>query len=98
MAGAGAWPCARASGTCVRPASVAIRISRRTVSLHYQRLNVNVTRRTWFQPPEHPVGLTNTDRRMAPDGAPGRTRTSNPQIRSLVLYPIELRAQREAGT
>ena len=27
-------------------------------------------------------------------GAPGRTRTSNPQIRSLVLYPIELRVQR----
>ena len=25
-------------------------------------------------------------------GAPGKTRTSNPQIRSLVLYPIELRA------
>ena len=28
-------------------------------------------------------------------GAPGRTRTSNPQIRSLVLYPIELRAPRQ---
>ena len=28
------------------------------------------------------------------NGAPGRTRTSNPQIRSLVLYPIELRALR----
>src|SRR5678815_3565868 len=27
-------------------------------------------------------------------GAPGRTRTPNPQIRSLMLYPIELRAQR----
>src|SRR5882762_8117610 len=26
------------------------------------------------------------------NGAPGKTRTSNPQIRSLVLYPIELRA------
>ena len=25
------------------------------------------------------------------NGAPGKTRTSNPQIRSLVLYPIELR-------
>ena len=30
-------------------------------------------------------------------GAPGRTRTSNPQIRSLVLYPIELRAQAGGG-
>ena len=30
-------------------------------------------------------------------GAPGRTRTSNPQIRSLVLYPIELRVQRRRG-
>jgi hypothetical protein len=30
-------------------------------------------------------------------GAPGKTRTSNPQIRSLVLYPIELRAQSGAG-
>ena len=29
-------------------------------------------------------------------GAPGRTRTSNPQIRSLVLYPIELRVQQGA--
>ncbi|CDL00399.1 protein of unknown function [Magnetospirillum gryphiswaldense MSR-1 v2] len=28
------------------------------------------------------------------DGAPGRTRTSSPQIRSLVLYPIELRVLR----
>ncbi len=27
------------------------------------------------------------------DGAPGRSRTHNPQIRSLVLYPVELRAQ-----
>ena len=26
-------------------------------------------------------------------GAPGGTRTHNPQIRSLVLYPVELRAQ-----
>jgi hypothetical protein len=26
------------------------------------------------------------------DGAPGRIRTSDPQIRSLVLYPAELRA------
>jgi hypothetical protein len=42
------------------------------------------------------------DERKAPychkvSGAPGKTRTSNPQIRSLVLYPIELRAQRGAG-
>jgi hypothetical protein len=29
--------------------------------------------------------------RRAKGGAPGRTRTSNPQIRSLMLYPIELR-------
>ena len=27
--------------------------------------------------------------------APGETRTPNPQIRSLVLYPIELRARAE---
>ena len=26
------------------------------------------------------------------DGAPDRNRTCNPQIRSLVLYPVELRA------
>ena len=30
-------------------------------------------------------------------GAPGKTRTSNPQIRSLVLYPIELRVPRGGG-
>ena len=30
-------------------------------------------------------------------GAPGKTRTSNPQIRSLVLYPIELRAPQRSG-
>jgi hypothetical protein len=29
-------------------------------------------------------------------GAPGEIRTPNPQIRSLVLYPVELRAQPEA--
>ena len=28
------------------------------------------------------------------DGAPGRIRTSDPQVRSLVLYPTELRARR----
>lgn len=27
-------------------------------------------------------------------GAPGRIRTSDPQVRSLVLYPAELRARR----
>ena len=31
------------------------------------------------------------------NGAPGKTRTSNPQIRSLVLYPIELRARSREG-
>lgn len=31
------------------------------------------------------------------DGAPERIRTPNPQIRSLVLYPIELRARQVAG-
>ena len=35
--------------------------------------------------------------RKARTGAPGKTRTSNPQIRSLVLYPIELRAQPRAA-
>ena len=29
----------------------------------------------------------------AKNGAPGRIRTSDPQIRSLVLYPAELRAR-----
>ncbi len=28
-------------------------------------------------------------------GAPDKNRTRNPQIRSLMLYPIELRAQRK---
>lgn len=33
------------------------------------------------------------------DGAPGRIRTHDPQIRSLVLYPVELRAhgRRQSG-
>src|SRR5688572_26237885 len=31
-------------------------------------------------------------------GAPGRIRTSDPQIRSLVLYPAELRARLEGAT
>ena|SRR5687767_7867805 len=31
------------------------------------------------------------------DGAPGRIRTSDPQVRSLVLYPAELRAQNRSG-
>ena len=31
-------------------------------------------------------------------GAPERSRTPNPQIRSLVLYPIELRARAEKPT
>jgi hypothetical protein len=33
-----------------------------------------------------------TPRTNGKPGAPGETRTPNPQIRSLVLYPIELRA------
>ena len=32
------------------------------------------------------------------NGAPERIRTSDPQIRSLVLYPAELRAPVERGT
>ena len=28
-----------------------------------------------------------------PNGAPDRSRTYNPQIRSLMLYPVELQAQ-----
>ena len=31
-------------------------------------------------------------------GAPGGSRTPNPQIRSLMLYPIELRVHERAGT
>lgn len=31
--------------------------------------------------------------RFHADGAPGKIRTPNPQIRSLVLCPVELRAQ-----
>ena len=34
---------------------------------------------------------------LVENGAPGKTRTSNPQIRSLVLYPIELRARAASG-
>ena len=38
--------------------------------------------------------------RIGEPGAPERSRTPNPQIRSLVLYPIELRAraQKRAGS
>jgi hypothetical protein len=31
-------------------------------------------------------------------GAPERSRTPNPQIRSLVLYPVELRAPAKSGS
>ena len=34
----------------------------------------------------------------AKNGAPERIRTSDPQIRSLVLYPAELRARLEGAT
>jgi hypothetical protein len=37
-------------------------------------------------------------RAMEETGAPGRIRTSDPQIRSLVLYPAELRARLEGAT
>ena len=33
---------------------------------------------------------------LGENGAPGRIRTSGPQIRSLVLYPAELRARSAA--
>src|ERR1700676_2977833 len=42
--------------------------------------------------PGSPVGGAGDRRAVVANrkpGAPGRTRTSNPQIRSLVLYPIE---------
>src|SRR5690606_25200827 len=35
---------------------------------------------------------------LGKDGAPERIRTSDPQIRSLVLYPAELRARLEGAT
>ena len=37
-------------------------------------------------------------RRSVKNGAPERSRTPNPQIRSLVLYPVELRAHCRFGT
>src|SRR4051812_35613504 len=36
-------------------------------------------------------------RRQGKAGAPGEVRTPNPQIRSLVLYPVELRALTQGG-
>ena len=39
-----------------------------------------------------PTALSESGDVYKENGAPGKTRTSNPQIRSLVLYPIELRA------
>ena len=39
-------------------------------------------------------GLTPIGFRFPSGGAPGRIRTSDPQVRSLVLYPAELRAQK----
>ncbi len=38
----------------------------------------------------------NTSVQLFNDGAPGGTRTHNPQIRSLILYPVELRAHSAA--
>ena len=35
--------------------------------------------------------------RWGDDGAPGTIRTSDPQIRSLMLYPAELRARNDAS-
>src|SRR5437762_12407471 len=38
--------------------------------------------------------LSNGGHKCLKNGAPERSRTPNPQIRSLVLYPVELRALR----
>jgi hypothetical protein len=38
------------------------------------------------------LDVSNSLSRLQENGAPERSRTPNPQIRSLVLYPIELRA------
>ena len=56
------------------------------------------------EPPPHPyrrIGRLGTERlareNQALPGAPGTTRTCDPQFRKLVLYPTELRAPRERG-
>ena len=45
---------------------------------------------TELRPPQIP-----TTTQTKADGAPDRNRTCNPQLRRLVLYPVELRAQQE---
>ena len=42
---------------------------------------------------KHAVDLVVDDQTERIDGAPGETRTPNLQVRSLLLYPIEPRAQ-----
>jgi hypothetical protein len=43
------------------------------------------------------VSAASVSRKSLKNGAPERSRTPNPQIRSLVLYPVELRAPAESG-
>jgi hypothetical protein len=56
--------------------------SRRATRLRYTPMKLDSSYLSAFQ---LTVNLSN--------GAPGRIRTSDPQVRSLVLYPTELRAQ-----
>jgi hypothetical protein len=46
----------------------------------------------FLQPRKKPKKVIEGARKARKDGAPERIRTSDPQIRSLVLYPAELRA------
>ena len=68
-----------------------------TISQHRPRLAVGV----------HRAHASSTEMRLrspftrargnAKDGDPGGSRTPNPQIRSLMLYPVELRGHPRAG-
>ena len=61
---------------------------------HERQMPPNAVPAATVSPRHHTLAqLIESNRRFGGFGAPGRIRTSGPQIRSLVLYPAELRAR-----
>ena len=101
----------QAAGMTTNPATMACMVPKNTFSMASQEFSIGASRRSSISrtrrernlqtdcKPAPPLRSRRRETRMNDNGlagAPERIRTSDPQIRSLVLYPAELRALLEA--
>ena len=55
---------------------------------------MDTTKSNWLRKEGRNYGLPSGENQDLSGGLPDRNRTCNPQLRRLVLYPVELRADR----